>query len=91
MDKQTLMNGLVSIESGTFLEFQKYLTEPGQVAINPYESTILLYAVSTLNDNDEYDNSFEWQFVDVIFENDNSTAIDDVARKRARHHRDRDP
>ena len=91
MDKQTLMNGLVSIESGTSLEFQKYLNEPGQVAINPYESTILLYAVSTLNDNDEYDNSFEWQFVDVIFENDNSTAIDDVARKRARHHRDRDP
>ena len=60
IDKQTLVNGSVSFDDSdansggigtdrsrrTQMSFTKYLREPEEIEIDPFESTLLLYAVA---------------------------------------------
>lgn len=83
IDKQTLINGSVSIvdpytagglvttqsKMRTQMSFAKYLEEDGEIEIDPFGSTLLLYAVSVpLDDGSgEYDSNPDWKSTFVTF------------------------
>mmetsp|Transcript_34799 Transcript_34799/g.62649 ORF Transcript_34799/g.62649 Transcript_34799/m.62649 type:complete len:271 (-) Transcript_34799:692-1504(-) len=74
--KQTLINGSVSMLNAyletdndavsdfrsTKLSFAKYLREPEEIEIDPYESTLLLYVVAPLDNDGGYDGNPEWKY-----------------------------
>ena len=79
--EQTLANGTVFLGQGpvasgrdavtgtiTTMSFVKYLREPGEVNIDPYASTLLLYAVAPipLDGTGAYDDH-QWQYTHVQF------------------------
>jgi len=60
----------------TRMSFAKYLREPGEIGIDPFESTLFLYAVSPLSSVDsEYDSNPKWKHTYLTFD-----------RKRNRQH-----
>jgi hypothetical protein len=103
INKQTLINGSIftlnaSLDpDGTVLDsvstkmsFVKYLREPGEITIDPYKATLLLYAVaSPLNDgNGGYNNDPEWKHTRLTFLKPNlsNAAKSRLHRKRKRRH-----
>jgi len=87
-DKQTLMNGSVTVDPNnttniTQMTFEKYLTETSEVPINPYEPNLFMYAAASEVDEDgEFDNS-EWKYVSLTLlvkeEDDNTlTEVNDT-------------
>jgi len=69
INKQTLMGASVSAIGGypdgfasTIVSFEKYLREPNEIEIDPYEPTLLLYAFAPLDVSGEYDGNPEWKY-----------------------------
>jgi len=101
-EKQTLMNGSISAINSyltpndsvsdlmsTRVTFAKYLQEPGEIRINPYRSTLLLYAVAavTTDGKGEYDGNPEWKETRIKFlESSPDNTKSALVRKRKRHH-----
>jgi len=87
-DKQTLMNGSVTVDPNnttniTQMTFEKYLTETNEMRINPYEPNLFVYtAASEVNEDEEFDNP-EWKYVSLtlLVKNDTSgydNGVDDM-------------
>ena len=82
-DKQTLMNGSVTVDPNnttniTQMTFEKYLAETNEVPINPYEPNLFMYAAaSEVNEDGEFDNP-EWKYVSLtlLVKNDTLTGYD---------------
>ena len=84
IDKQTLIDGSVSMmnpysadadQPHTQISFVKYLPEPGEVGINPYETTLFLYAVAPLVGTGEYGGNSEWTYASLNLLNDSSAVL----------------
>lgn len=60
----------------TQLAFTKYLKEPGEINLNPFKSTLFLYAVAQLNGRNEYDSNPQWEYTYLQL-------IDDTAVSRS--------
>jgi len=103
MNKQTLVNGSVSIEDPysstsdgadateerrTRMSFAKYLREPGEIEIDPFDKTLFLYAVATLYGSGEYyEGNPDWKVSSLIFlEGSDNASQSGVDRKRMRQH-----
>jgi len=84
----------------TQLAFTKYLKEPGEINLNPFKSTLFLYAVAPLNGRNEYDSNPQWEYtylqlmddtaVSRSFLSEPNTALDTTSnypRKRLRQPR----
>lgn len=102
---QTLVNGSVSIQDPyayggvisdqsttlhTQMSFAKYLKEPGEIEIDPYSSTLILYAVATPGDGGtgEYDGNPGWKstYLTLLSSSSNAKSAG-IVRKRGRQHR----
>ena len=73
------------------MSFAKYLREPDEIEIDPFESTLLLYAVSTLDDDggDYYEGNPEWKYTYLTFLDVDADALTlGLDRKRKREHHD---
>lgn len=102
IDKQTLINGSVSATNAyldpddtvsdmmiTKLSFVKYLRESEEIEIDPYEATLLLYAVAPLDNGGGYDGNPEWKYKYLNLLDDSPDAIKSgLDRKRKRQHND---
>jgi len=102
IDKQTLITGSVSTTNAyldpdgvvfdnmsTKISFVKYLREPGEIEIDPFGSTLLLYAVAAipLDGNGEYDGNPEWMSTYFNFLGSSSNNVKSgLVRKRERQH-----
>jgi hypothetical protein len=100
IDKQTLVNGsvytldpndfsgIVTAQSTTIhtkMTFVKYLQEPGEIAIDPHGSTLLVWAIASPSDANDY----EWKSTYVTFmQSPRTSKISGPPRKRIRrqHH-----
>ena len=109
-NKQTLINGSVAIvdpyaaggivsdqsKRHTTLSFAKYLREPGEISVDPYGSTLVLYAVAAMPSGDandgEYNGNPEWKSAYLTFLDSSSSlamkksAGEEPDRKRKRRH-----
>lgn len=98
-DKQTLINGSSYIlgpnddalqNPTTQLSFTKYLREPNEIEIDPYKSTLLLYAVASIDDDGNYNDNPDWKFTYVTLLEDGIASSKkkkmEVVRKRLRRH-----
>ena len=94
IDKQTLVNGstIFVIDQGgevhTQMYFTKFLREPGEIDIDPYGYTLLLFAVASWDaTSGEYDANPEWQDTTVNFLSSfGKSVLGSVTRKRKRKH-----
>jgi len=101
-DEQTLMDASV-FKTDTYLDpndavqdftmtrmsFVKYLQEPGEIAIDPYISTLLLFAVAAVSPNGEYDGNPKWQSTRLqLLESSSDIVRWGFLRKRKRPHLD---
>ena len=89
-DKQTLMNGSVTVDPNnttniTQMTFEKYLTETNEVPINPYEPNLFMYAAAFDEVNEDGDGEFdspEWKYVSLTLlvkeEDDTLTEVNDT-------------
>ncbi|KAL7547510.1 hypothetical protein ACHAWF_010803 [Thalassiosira exigua] len=99
-DKQTLMNGSVAVMDRlasmgitsnqkvihTTMSFAKYLREPGEIEIDPFGSTLLLYAVAPISDDGTYDDNPEWKYEYYNFLSGTADARSGPVRQRTRQH-----
>lgn len=99
-DEQTLMDASVSKVNGymdpddavlefmmTKMSFAKYLREPGEIDIDPYTPTLLLFAVATVSSNGKYDGNPKWQSTKLqLLESSSDTVRVGFLRKRKRPH-----
>jgi len=97
IDGQTLIDGTISMvdpyanlvsdqsKKSTVLSFAKYLREPGEIEINPYVSTLLMYVVAPLDGNN-YDGNPEWKSTYLNFLQSSSRVKSGPVRKRTRQH-----
>jgi len=87
-DKQTLMNGSVTVDPSnttniTQMTFEKYLTETNEIRINPYEPNLFVYTAASdeVNEDEEFDNP-EWKYVSLTLlvkeEVDTLTEVNDM-------------
>jgi hypothetical protein len=74
----------ISMQQKTRLSFTKYLRELNEIEIDPYGSTLFLYAVASLDSEGEYNGNPEWQSTTLTFLANSSDARGNV-RKRSRH------
>ena len=93
IDKQTLVNGsTMFVDQGgevhTQMFFTKFLREPGEIDIDPYGYTLLLFTVASWDaTSGEYDANPEWQDTTVNFLGSfGKSGLGSVARKRKRQH-----
>ncbi|KAL7518565.1 hypothetical protein ACHAWX_003379 [Stephanocyclus meneghinianus] len=91
-NRQTLGNATVAIigpddnplqKPTTTMTFTKFLREPNEIEIDPFKSTLFLYAVATIDEDGEYNDNPDWlaNYI-TLLESETTTA----ARKRLRHH-----
>ena len=96
-ERQTLMDArctyvdtnIQGVPSYTVLEFTKYLSEPrtfGEIEIDPYELTLILYAVAPLDDGGgEFDGNPDWEVSYMrLLEGPQQRRSGDYIRKRRR-------
>jgi nitrate reductase NapE component len=97
MDRQTLLNSSIAIvgpddnplqKALTTMTFTKYLIEPEEIEIDPFASTLFLYAVATIDEDGEYNDNPEWvaNYVTLLQAGGTAVERDGVKRKRLRHH-----
>ena len=87
---QTLVNASVtttfteSNETITRLSFAKYLHEPGEIAIEPFNGpTLILYAVAPIDNEGLYINSNpQWKYINMILGGSSSPPRSSLLRKR---------
>jgi nitrate reductase NapE component len=99
LERQTLLNSSVAIigpdddplqKHTTTMTFTKYLIEPDEIEIDPYEKTLFLYAVATISEDEEFNDNPEWIANYVTLLESDATAVlrTGVDRKRLRVHKD---
>jgi hypothetical protein len=99
LERQTLLNSSVAIigpdddplqKHTTTMTFTKYLIEPDEIEIDPYEKTLFLYAVATISEDEEFSDNPEWIANYVTLLESDATAVlrTGVDRKRLRVHKD---
>eukprot|EP00804_Cyclotella_cryptica_P008835 CCRYP_013066-RA/>CCRYP_013066-RA protein AED:0.01 eAED:0.01 QI:456/1/1/1/0/0/2/438/883 len=91
-NRQTLGNATVAIigpddnplqKPTTTMTFTKFLREPNEIEIDPFKSTLFVYAVATIDEDGEYNDNPEWlaNYI-TLLESEATTA----EKKRLRHH-----
>jgi hypothetical protein len=65
------------------MTFTKFLREPNEIEIDPFKSTLFLYAVATIDEDGEFNDNPDWlaNYI-TLLESVTTTA----ARKRLRRH-----
>ena len=97
IEKQTLLDATIAIigpddnplqKQTTTMTFTKYLIEPDEIEIDPFEKTLLLYAVASIGEDGEYNDNPEWiaNYVTLLESDVTAEARNGVTRKRLRHH-----
>lgn len=98
IDEQTLIDGSVGIidsyagiisdqsRMDTVLSFAKYLREPDEIEIDPYDSTLLMYAVAPLDGEGNYDGNPKWKSTYLNFSENSAEVKSGLDRKRKRQH-----